>query len=197
MQLTDAAFDWQAGHNWRAETQFHSQQAFGIERRQSHRRGNAGAAAVFPVRASARDATHGEPSFIIITAPSWALREETSLFMFHHNKWKLVFLFCANLQLVTAIEGIACWSLTFPPNRRYRGDIRRIFAHSDDVDGAEREENTKIMFSTSSLSKWKEKAGQLVLLKFWCSFVYSVFIFLFVLLKTPRVSIARLFDGVN
>lgn len=125
-----------------------------------------------------------------ITAPNWALRGETSLFMFRRNKWKLVFLF-DNLHLVTVIEGIACWSLTFPPNRRYR-DIRRIFAHSDDVDGAEREmKSTEIMFSTSSLSKWKEKAGQLVLLKFWCSFVYIAFIFLFVLLKTPRVSIAR------
>lgn len=30
--------------------------------------------------------------FIIITAPNWALRGETLLFMFQRNKWKLVFL---------------------------------------------------------------------------------------------------------
>lgn len=158
MQLTDAAFDWQAGHNWRAETQFHSQQAFGIERRQSHRLGNAGAVAVFPVQASARDATHGEPSFIIITAPNWALRGETSLFMFHHNKWKLVFLLRQS-PTRDGDRGNRVLVGDFSFDRRYRGDIQRIFAHSDDVDGAEREENTKIMFSASSLSKWKEKAA--------------------------------------
>lgn len=120
--------------------------------------------------------------FIIITAPNWALRGETLLFMFHHNKWKLVF-----LSLISTRDGDRVLvEMTFPRNRMLSRDIRRISAHSDDVDGAEREQNTKIMFSTSSLSKWKEKAGQLVLLKFWCSFVYSAFIFLFVLLKTPE-----------